>query len=81
MARVPLQEFRSLAYAAGALLSTLVAIFLSKLYVHRSQFLRLKRQGLVSIRGRMLTLLILSKIILTLQSLCHPIIRYLAIYW
>ena len=50
MPHVPFQSSSALAYTAGALLSTLLAIFLSKLYVKRSQFLQLRRQGLVRIR-------------------------------
>lgn len=51
MARGTLQSSSALAYTAGALLSTLLAIFLAKLYVKRSQFLQLRRQGLVRIRS------------------------------
>ena len=47
MSSAVLQQSSALVYTAGALLSTLLATFLAKLFVQRSQFLKMRRQGLV----------------------------------
>lgn len=47
MFRLTVLDTSSVAYAAGAVLCTLVVMFVVKLYVRRSQMLQLKRQGWV----------------------------------
>lgn len=47
MSRLSIPDASRVTYAAGAVLWILFATFLIKLYVRRSRFLQLKRQGLV----------------------------------
>ena len=47
MSRATLQLSSALAYTAGVVLCTLLTIFLAKLFVRRTRFLHLRRQGLV----------------------------------
>ena len=49
MSRTTSQDYSAVAYTAGIMLSTLLAIFLAKLFVKRKQFLQMRRQGLVRI--------------------------------
>ena len=48
MSRATFQQSSALVYTVGGVvLSTLLGLFIAKLFVNRSYFLRLKRQGLV----------------------------------
>lgn len=47
MSRLRIPDASLVTYAAGAVLWILFATFLVKLYIRRSQFLQLRRQGLV----------------------------------
>lgn len=51
MSRATFQNCSALVYTVGILISTLLGLFLAKLFINRSQFLRLKRQGLVKMHS------------------------------
>ena len=51
MSRATFQQSSALVYTVGVVLSTLLGLFIAKLFVKRSYFLRLKRQGLVKMHS------------------------------